>query len=156
VRPPDEPLRPSSSVRAETFHAVTQTLDCRPGSGVSTFCSVPARFPEAAGDRCSGPAGSPAGLGLAGAGPGRGRLGRGRGLAGGGASCDRTKEAPAASRQGRNSNSPRLQPRVPGPIEISPGKCDTTMPHSLADLLIHVFFSTKDQRPILDDDLRSN
>ena len=29
------------------------------------------------------------------------------------------------------------------------------MPHSLADLLIHVFFSTKDQRPILDD-LRLN
>jgi hypothetical protein len=28
------------------------------------------------------------------------------------------------------------------------------MPHSLADLLIDVFFSTKDQRPILDDDLR--
>jgi hypothetical protein len=27
------------------------------------------------------------------------------------------------------------------------------MPHSLADLLIHVFFSTKDQRPILDDGL---
>jgi hypothetical protein len=30
------------------------------------------------------------------------------------------------------------------------------MPHSRADLLIHVFFSTKDQRPILDDDLRLN
>ena len=30
------------------------------------------------------------------------------------------------------------------------------MPHSLADLLIHIFFSTKDQRPILDDDLRLN
>jgi len=30
------------------------------------------------------------------------------------------------------------------------------MPHSLADLLIHVFFSTTDQRPILDDDLRLN
>jgi len=30
------------------------------------------------------------------------------------------------------------------------------MPHSHADLLIHVFFSTKDQRPILDDDLRLN
>jgi len=30
------------------------------------------------------------------------------------------------------------------------------MPQSLADLLIHVFFSTKEQRPILDDDLRLN
>jgi hypothetical protein len=30
------------------------------------------------------------------------------------------------------------------------------MPHSLADLLIHLFFSTKDQRPILDDDLGLN
>jgi len=30
------------------------------------------------------------------------------------------------------------------------------MPHSLADLLIHIFFSTKDQRPILDDDRRLN
>jgi hypothetical protein len=30
------------------------------------------------------------------------------------------------------------------------------MPHSLADLLIHVLFSTKDQRPILDDNLRLN
>ena len=30
------------------------------------------------------------------------------------------------------------------------------MPHSLADLLNHVFFLTKDQRPILDDDLRLN
>ena len=30
------------------------------------------------------------------------------------------------------------------------------MPHNLADLLIHVLFSTKDQRPILDDDLRLN
>ena len=30
------------------------------------------------------------------------------------------------------------------------------MPHSLADLLIHLFFSTKDQRLILDDDLRLN
>jgi len=28
------------------------------------------------------------------------------------------------------------------------------MPHSLADLLIHVIFSTKDRLPILDDDLR--
>ncbi len=28
------------------------------------------------------------------------------------------------------------------------------MPHSLADLLIHVIFSTKDRRPILGDDLR--
>jgi len=39
---------------------------------------------------------------------------------------------------------------------MSPGKGDTTLPPSLADLLIHLFFSTKDQRPILDDDLRSN
>jgi len=30
------------------------------------------------------------------------------------------------------------------------------MPHSLADLLIHILFSTKDQRLILDDDLRPN
>ena len=30
------------------------------------------------------------------------------------------------------------------------------MPNSLADLLIHVFFSTIDQRPILDDVLRLN
>jgi hypothetical protein len=30
------------------------------------------------------------------------------------------------------------------------------MPHSLADLLIHPFFSRKDQPPILDDDLRLN
>ena len=30
------------------------------------------------------------------------------------------------------------------------------MPRSLAELLIHVFFSTKDQRPILDDDLKLN
>jgi len=30
------------------------------------------------------------------------------------------------------------------------------MPHSLSDLLIHAFFSTKDQRSILDEDLRSN
>ena len=30
------------------------------------------------------------------------------------------------------------------------------MSHNLADLLIHVFCSTKDQRPILDDDLRLN
>ena len=29
------------------------------------------------------------------------------------------------------------------------------MPHSLADLLIHVIFSTKDRRPNLDEDLRS-
>jgi len=28
------------------------------------------------------------------------------------------------------------------------------MPHSLADLLIHVIFSTKDRRPILDNDQR--
>ena len=39
---------------------------------------------------------------------------------------------------------------------MSPGKGDTTMPHSLADLLIHILFSTKDQRPILDDDLKLN
>jgi len=30
------------------------------------------------------------------------------------------------------------------------------MPHSFAGLLIHVYFSRKDQRPILDDDLRLN
>jgi len=30
------------------------------------------------------------------------------------------------------------------------------MPHSLAGLLIHVIFSTKDPLPILDDNLRSN
>ena len=29
------------------------------------------------------------------------------------------------------------------------------MPHSLAGLLIHAIFSTKDRRPNLDDDLRS-
>ena len=80
----------------------------------------------------------------------------GRGLVGAGASCDRTKEAPMASRQGRNSNSPRLQPWVTGLIAISPGKGDTTMPHSHAERLIHVFFSTIYQRPILDDDRRLN
>jgi len=104
------------------------------------FAGDAARFPEAMGYRCSDAAGPRAG----------------RGLVGAGASCDRTKEAPAASRQGRNGNSPRLQPWVTGPIATSPGKGDTTMPHSLADLLIHVLFSTKDQRPILDDDLRLN
>jgi hypothetical protein len=30
------------------------------------------------------------------------------------------------------------------------------MPHDIAELLIHVFVSPKDQWPILDDDLRSN
>ena len=39
--------------------------------------------------------------------------------------------------------------------EGKPWKGDTAMPHSLADLLIHVIFSTKDRRPNLDDDLRS-
>jgi hypothetical protein len=103
------------------------------------FAGDPARFPEAVGIVVATL-------------PGRPQAGR----VGAGASCDRTKEAPAASRQGRNSNSPRLQPWVTGPIATSPGKGDTTMPHSLTALLIHVFFSTKDQRPILDDDLRSN
>ena len=62
----------------------------------------------------------------------------------------------AASRQGRNRNSPRLQPWVTVPMRGSPGKGDTSMPHSLAGLLIHVIFSTKDPLPILDDNLRSN
>ncbi len=39
--------------------------------------------------------------------------------------------------------------------EEKPWKGDTTMPHSLADLLIHVIFLTKDRRPNLDEDLRS-
>jgi len=30
------------------------------------------------------------------------------------------------------------------------------MPHSLADLPLHLFFSTIDQRPILDDDRSLN
>ena len=34
-----------------------------------------------------------------------------------------------------------------------PWKGDTSMPRSLADLLIQVIFSTKDRRPILDEDL---
>ena len=51
-----------------------------------------------------------------------------------------------ASRQGRTSNSPRLQPWVTAPMRKSPGKGETPLPHNLANLLIHVIFSTKDRR----------
>ena len=39
--------------------------------------------------------------------------------------------------------------------EEKPWKGDTTVPHSLADLLIQVIFSTKDRLPNLDNNLRS-